>query len=297
VPILIGVDTGGSAVRWIVERDGVATAGSGEAKNVRSAGVGQTAELIAAAVRGAVGGAGFDALAVGAAGAGDTTIAHALEHELRAHFASGKISVVDDALVALRAAVPRGDGAVLIAGTGSIAYATIGAQTYRTGGYGYLLGDDGSGFAIGRAALALLLRSYDGRVPRTPLFDALETRLQAKDARELLSRIYEEANPVGKIASVAGIVLEQASAGERAATKIVQGAALELVDMLKALVKLAQANARELPLVFAGGLLAENSLLSYLIETRLLADLPLLHPVKGAPAPVHGALELARALA
>jgi hypothetical protein len=77
----------------------------------------------------------------------------------------------------------------------------------------------------------------------------------------------------------------------------VQSAALELFDLLKGLMQRADIGRRELPLVFAGGLLAENSLLSYLIETRLMADLPLLHPVKSAPSPVRGALELARRIA
>ena len=103
----------------------------------------------------------FDALVVGAAGAGDTVIASALESALRAYFPRGTIVVHDDAEIALRAAVPHGDGVVLIAGTGSIAYARVGEEVHRAGGYGYLLGDDGSGFAIGRAALAQMLRWYD----------------------------------------------------------------------------------------------------------------------------------------
>ena len=294
MPILIGVDAGGSGVRWIIERDGAVTLGNGEAANARSGGVELAAERIADAIRAALGAEPFDALGIGAAGAGDATVANALERALRSYFPTGKLGVVDDAQIALRAAVPEGDGMLLIAGTGSIAYAAIGSETHRVGGYGYLLGDDGSGFAIGRAALSLLLRSYDGRAPRSPLFEALELRLQVHDARELLARIYDEANPIGTVASVAGLVLEQAGAGERTATKIVQAAALDLVEMLKALVKRAGAGTRELPLVFAGGLLAENSLLTYLIETRLLGDLPLLHPVKGAREPVYGALELAR---
>ncbi|HUN28754.1 MAG TPA: BadF/BadG/BcrA/BcrD ATPase family protein, partial [Alphaproteobacteria bacterium] len=113
-------------------------------------------------------------------------------------------------------------------------------------------------------------------------------------AQELLQRVYAEPHPAAIVASVAPLVLERAGAGERAANKIVQAAALELVELLKALVRRAQIETRELPLVFAGGLFAENSLLSYLVETRVLADLPLLQPVKAPPSPAAGALELAR---
>lgn len=294
MPIFVGVDAGGTSIECVVEHDGEVRTARGEAANVRTAGVARAAERIAATVRGGLRGDAFDALAVGAAGAGDFVLARALEAALREYFPSGAVAVVDDAEIALRAAVPHGDGAVLIAGTGSIAYARIGEETHRAGGYGYLLSDDGSGFAIGRAALAQLLRWYDGRAAHTELFDAMSTQLQVRDAQELLRRVYGEPHPVAIVASIAPLVLDRAGAGERLASKIVQTAALELVELLKALVRRAKIEARELPLVFAGGLFAENSLLSYLVETRLLADLPLLAPVKSPSSPVQGALELAR---
>ena len=294
MPIFVGVDAGGSAITCAIERDGATALTHGEAANVRTAGIAHAADAIAAAIRSGLSEGAFDALAVGAAGAGDPTVARMLESALRERFSDGAIAVVEDAEIALRAGVPAGDGAVMIAGTGSIAYARVGERSYRAGGYGYLVGDDGSGFAIGRAALAQMLRWYDERIPGNELFDALALRLQVDSAQALLGHIYGQAHPVATIASVAPLVLELASAGERSATKIVQGAALELVDLVKALVRRSQIASREMPLVFAGGLFAANSLLSYLVETRLLSDLPLLHPVKGAPAPAYGALELAR---
>lgn len=295
MPIFIGVDAGGSSIACAIDRDGKIVPSMGEAANLRSAGVERAADAIATAIRGGLRDDEFAALVVGAAGAGEPAIARALEAALRQRFSSGAIAVVEDAEIALRAAVGKGDGAVLVAGTGSIAYAHVGADTYRVGGYGHLVGDDGSGFAIGRAVLAQMLRWYDGRAPHSELFDAIGARLQVDNAQQLVNRIYGEAHPVAAIAAVAPLVLERASAGERIATRIVQGAALELVDLVKALVKRAKI-AGEIPLVFAGGLLSANSLLSYLIETRLLSDLPLVHPIKGAPTPVHGALELARRL-
>ena len=297
MPIFVGIDAGGSSLDCVIERDGVTTGVHGGPANVRTAGIDGAAEQIAAAVRFGLHGEAFDALVVGAAGAGDTVIARALESALRTFFPDRAIAVHDDAEIALRAAVPHGDGVVLIAGTGSIAYARVGEEAHRAGGYGYLLGDDGSGFAIGRAALAQMLRWYDGRTAHSELFDAIAARLQIGDAQSLLGRIYGEPNMVGAVASLAPLVLARAGSGERVATKIVQSAAGELVDLLKSLVQRAQLAKRELPLVFAGGLFAENSLLSYLIETRLLADMPLLQPVKSALSPAHGALELARRIA
>jgi len=297
VPVLVGVDAGGTSIECAIERDGRSIRRRGEPANVRVAGVARAAERIAAAVRGELHDEPFAALAVGAAGAGDPAVARALETALREHFASGAIAVCDDAEIALRAGVPDGDGAVLIAGTGSITYARVGERSYRAGGYGYLLGDDGSGFAIGRSALAQLLRSYDERVGREPLFEAIEAHLDAADARAVLARVYRSEDAPATIAALAPLVIERASAGERLASKIVQSAASELVELVKALVGMAHIAARELPLVYAGGLFAENSLLTFLVETRITADLPLLQSVKPAPPPVQGALELARRIA
>jgi len=294
MPIIVGVDAGGTSIECAILRDGETALSKGDAANARTAGIETAAERIAVTARGALRGEMFDALAVGAAGAGDPLVASALEAALRRFFPNGAISVRDDAEIALRAAVPEGDGAALICGTGSIAYALVDGKAYRAGGYGYLLGDEGSGFAIGRAALSAMLRWYDGRASHAELFDAIAARLQVDDAQALLGRMYGEGDPVPAVAAIAPLVLDRANTGERLATKIVQTAALDLVELLKALVHRAHVGARELPLVFAGGLFAENSLLSYLLETRLLADLPLLQPRKSPPAPVYGALELAR---
>ena len=107
------------------------------------------------------------------------------------------------------------------------------------------------------------------------LFDAIASRLQvARCARACSRRVYGEPNPVGdrrfaRAARAGSCRLRRT----RWRHKIVQGGRAELVDLLKSLVRLREARGeRELPLVFAGGLFAENSLLSYLVETRLLAD-------------------------
>ncbi len=106
-----------------------------------------------------------DALFVAAAGAGCARVREALRGA-RARFTGTRIAVEDDARVALRAAQSAGPGIVLIAGTGSVAYAENGERRVRVGGAGYLLGDEGSGFWIGLAAARLLARVTMG-APRT----------------------------------------------------------------------------------------------------------------------------------
>lgn len=83
----------------------------------------------------------------------------------------------------------------LICGTGSIVYAELGGRRFRAGGYGYLIGDEGSGFAIGAAALRRLLNAAEGIVRRDALSDALATRLRADDGSDVLARIYKSCEP------------------------------------------------------------------------------------------------------
>ena len=295
--LIVGVDAGGTSTNVVAMRDGAVIATfEGGAANARVASVDGAAETIARAVSSVLGGERADAVFVGAAGAGRAAVAAGLRAALEARMPEVRVGVSDDARIALRAGVPDGDALALVAGTGSIACALVGERFTRAGGYGYLLGDEGSGYAIGAAALRLLLKMYDGRAPRDPMLDRILEVLRVDGPQEVLARLYDASAPVREIAAIAPIVLETATAGERSATKIVQAAALDLFEMLKALVRSAGAQNRELPLVLAGGLLQSNSLLTFLLETRIANELPFVTPIKQPPRPEYGALALARAL-
>jgi len=297
VSFAVGVDAGGTRVSAVVSLpDGSHRFGYAPAANLRAIGVDRATDAIVEAIASALLGAQAGAVAVGAAGAGDPVVAAALSAALERRFPGARVAVCDDAAIALRAGVPTGDALALIAGTGSIAYGEIGAERYRVGGHGYLLGDEGSGFAIGSAAIRLLLRAYDGRVPQDPFLAAVATSLGVGSAQETIARIYQAERPVTEIAAIAAAALDFADAGERSAAKIVQAAALELFDLVKSLVRRAGVEDRELPLLFAGGLLAKNSLLTYLIETRVSNELPHVVPRKQPPDPALGALALAQGL-
>ncbi|MGC1381583.1 MAG: BadF/BadG/BcrA/BcrD ATPase family protein [Candidatus Baltobacteraceae bacterium] len=234
------------------------------------------------------------AIAVGTAGAGTPEMQQAMAAALAGRFPGTRIVVTDDASIALRAAIPHGDGFLLIAGTGSIAFAEIQGVARRAGGYGYLLGDEGSGFAIGAAALALMLRVFEGRARREPMAAALAKRIDAQNPRDAIARIYQSPAPVAAIAACAPLVLEHAARGEPGARKIVQRAALELFELLSGIAKGLEDDS--LPLAFSGGLLRSNNLLTYLLETRIANEFPNLCVVKSAAEPYLGALVRARGL-
>jgi N-acetylglucosamine kinase-like BadF-type ATPase len=295
--VAVGVDAGGTSTVATASRDGVAIGtATGDAANANAIGFDRAAAALADVIKEALQGENADAICVGAAGAGREEVSGALTAALRERFPDARIAVCDDARIALRAAVPQGDGIVLVAGTGSIAYGEFGTAVYRAGGYGYLLGDEGSGFAIGAASARLLMRTFDGRAPADAFTARIADALRARQANEVIERVYRSGHPVRTLAALARIALESANDGERSANKIVQSAALDLGELIRSVVRSANAGNHDLPIVFSGGLLAGNSLLTYLLETRLMNDYPFMRVHKDAPEPHIGALALAQGM-
>lgn len=295
MPRFVGVDAGGSTtVAALAHDDEIVRTYAGGGANARAIGVEAAADAIAAAVERVLGGERADAVAVGAAGAGGERVRAELHAALCARLGPAPIWVGDDAQLALRAAIPHGDGIVLIAGTGAIAYAEIGDERRRAGGYGHLVGDEGSGYAIGAAALRRLFHSFDAGTSGGAMLDAIALHVGATNLQDALATLYESASPVAAIAGCAPVVLEHAARGERAATAIVQQAARALFDLVAMLAR--PLSTRDVPIAFSGGLLRENNLLTYLLELRIANEFPYLHPVRPAAEPYAGALAQARRL-
>jgi N-acetylglucosamine kinase-like BadF-type ATPase len=296
--IAIGVDAGGSGSRARLSEDGAARAErTGGPANASAIGAPAAAAVIADLVRAIAGDERPAAIVVGAAGAGRARVAQTIEGALRALFPDARIAVNDDAPAALRAAIPHGPGIVLIAGTGSVAYAEHEQRRVRVGGAGYLLGDEGSAFSIGLAALRLYARTLEGRAQPDETTDLVARALAAPDRDALLAAVYDEPLVPARVAGLAPSIIAFAGKGNRAATKIVQSAAQELADLVRAAARAAELVDRSPRVALAGGLFAENSLLSFLLETRINGDLPGAQIVRGGAPPVAGALRLAEELA
>jgi N-acetylglucosamine kinase-like BadF-type ATPase len=296
--ICVGVDAGGTStvaassregVFWQIERGGPA--------NACAIGVDGAAAAIAETVRRASDGMEPAALYVAAAGAGSPQIARSLERSLGAAFPSTRrLAVAGDTEAALRAAIPAGPGVVLIAGTGSVAYAENGERRVRVGGYGFLAGDEGSAFSIGFAAVKLLSRVYDGRARADETTALVERVLECGDRDALLSALYTAPIEVAKIASLAPSIIAFAGKGNRAATKILQTAAQELGDLVRSAAQQAGLAEASPSIAFAGGLLRENNLLSFLLETRVTNELAGAAIVRLRDEPARAALRFAEML-
>src|SRR5213078_4483038 len=93
-----------------------------------------------------------------------------------------RVLVVNDALIALAAGAGDDPGIVIISGTGSIVYGrNERVEAARAGGWGHMIGDEGSGYWIGREALAAVMRAGDGRGPETGLTAAMLAHFQVDD--------------------------------------------------------------------------------------------------------------------
>lgn len=201
------------------------------------------------------------------------------------------VRIVPDALIALVAGAPEGIGIVLVAGTGSIAYGVDPeGRVARAGGWGYLLGDEGSAFWLGHAAVRQGIRALDGRGPATTLFDRIAFKLELEVPEGLVKWFYDQELSRYRVADLASVVEEAANEGDEAADSLLDQAAGHLA-------RAGRAVARQLrfgepyPLVLAGGVFKACPSLYRRLESCL--DLPEARVVRLEGEPANGAVTLA----
>src|SRR5262245_13762120 len=140
------------------------------------------------------------------------------------------VRVVNDAVIALVAGAPERTGVVLLAGTGSIAFAEHpSGRTARAGGYGYFLADEGSGYWLGHQALRAVVRAVDARGPETQLTALVLGALGVAAVPELVPIVYEKGLQRTEVARLAGLVQQAGDLGDAVANAILDQAAQELI--------------------------------------------------------------------
>lgn len=164
-----------------------------------------------------------------------------------------QIVVKNDAVGALAAGTMAKEGVVLIAGTGSIAYSVENgnAQPARVGGWGYLFGDEGSGYDIGNQALRIIARSHDGRDEKKErLSEYILERCNLQRPEQLITFVYEDPYPRKLIASIAKHVLALAERGEPIAERIISEAIHDLIELIIPIIP----ENKVVPIILSGGL-------------------------------------------
>ncbi|MFH1266067.1 MAG: BadF/BadG/BcrA/BcrD ATPase family protein [Planctomycetota bacterium] len=207
-----------------------------------------------------------------------------------------RFRVVHDALPVLVAGSPEGWGVALIAGTGSLAFGqTRDGQTTRAGGWGFLFGDEGGGYAIALAGLQAAAKSADGRAPATQLLAALLERLDLKEPQQLIPAVYRMAADRAKIASLADAVTTTADQGDATAQRILDDAANELATMVAAVAQKLGFSGDPFPLALAGGVLLGSQRLRAGLENHVNSLGLRPKPIAVVKDPVAGAVKLAQA--
>jgi N-acetylglucosamine kinase-like BadF-type ATPase len=204
-----------------------------------------------------------------------------------------EVWLADDAVTAHAGALGGGWGVSVTVGTGVACLAVpMDGDAGLIGGHGYLLGDEGGGYWIGREGIRAVLRARDGRGP--------ETRLERPAAKhfggleDLGDRLHSSDRPVNTIARFAPAVLTAAEADDAVAVSIIEDAVAELVALIAAGCRLAAPHADPVPVALGGRLVAEGGLRRRL-ETAIDSSLPraLLQSAQGTP--LDGALLLGAA--
>jgi len=302
--MILGIDGGGTkTVAWVARRaDASEGVGRGSSGGANPQAVGLDAALAnlnqavdAARAEAGASGETFAAAVLALAGSDRDEVRQPLnqwaeDRQLARHF-----RIVHDAEPVLAAGTPAGWGVALIAGTGSLAFGrTADGRTARSGGWGYLLGDEGSGYAVALAGLRAVTRAADGRGDETRLVHALLGRLNLERPEDLVSAIHQSADPRAAVAALADVVTQAAEGGDVVAGRILDQAGAELAAMVAAVAETLDLSGDRFPLALAGGLVTNSALL----RGRMLEHLALLgltaEPVASVPDPALGALQLAR---
>jgi N-acetylglucosamine kinase-like BadF-type ATPase len=304
--LVIGIDGGGTkTLAWLAEREPHAAAqpigvGLAGPSNPQAVGLDLAGANILQAIRQSFAAAGCEAGPVAAvclalAGVGREPIRRQMMTWCCHQELAGDVLVTNDAMAVLAAGTPSGWGAALIDGTGSFAFGmTADGSCQRTGGWGYLFGDEGSGYAIGLAALRAVTQAVDGRGPSTILTDRVLEHLTLQEPSDLIPTLCTPQPPRDRIAELAQVVFAAMRHGDPVASEIVDQTARDLAGLILPLTRKLDWPNGHWPLAMAGSILVRQPE----IQRRLLAELEgnQCRPshCQVVPEPVAGAIALAR---
>ncbi|MGQ0764055.1 MAG: BadF/BadG/BcrA/BcrD ATPase family protein [Gemmatimonadota bacterium] len=298
--MVVGVDGGGTNTRVIVaDESGETLAGTdGGPSAVRPGRAAESAATISTVVRAALesadrAGERPAALCVGVAGVGREEERSALTEALLDADIADEVVVMADALIGLEDAFQDGPGVLVIAGTGSVAWGRGPTGAFaRSGGWGPVCGDEGSGSWIGRRALSVVTAAHDGREPETALTQAILRVAGASEVSELIP--WAAAAAPAQLASLVPAVFAAAKGGDLRANSIVTLAAEELVLHLRTLARQLFVDERAtVPVALGGGLFARGSLLRKRFLGRTRSAVPGAVIRDGEIVPVRGAVQAA----
>lgn len=168
-------------------------------------------------------------------------------------------TVMTDAELLYEATFAEERGVLLISGTGAVCVIRNHAHQFeQIGGWGYLLGDEGSGYDLGRMAIRQALHEAEQRLPLSTLTAAVVSFYKCTQPEDLITALFATDNPQNWTASCAQLVCKLAENGDAIAREFIRSAAASLIQLCQRAIKRLEA-APPIPLSLAGGILRPNS--------------------------------------
>ncbi len=285
--IVLSVDGGGTKTDVCIARVSdsappqVLGRAQGGPANVTSLGTARVMEVLertiaTAAADAQIASSQFDHAIVALAGGSDRESCRAMEQQLTERYCK-TVRVMSDAECILRVAEslsPQGYGAIgLLVGTGSVAFfrASSSQAIERAGGWGPILGDDGSGYWIGREAVRRVLRAADEGKPTSIFAKAIFAALATNTPRELIGKINAAPAKTPVVAGLARTVFDLANANDPLALEILQESAVAIGSLVTQAIHRMDGTAEKTVVACAGSVITRASHLTHRVGERLRA--------------------------
>ncbi|ARV60067.1 ATPase [Nostocales cyanobacterium HT-58-2] len=312
---VLGIDGGGSKTVCILMDDTGKVLGRAEsgASNYQSIGIEETLKSIKFAICHAVIKAReitnnvikIEAICLGLAGVGrskDIEVVKGIVQEFQSsslpsitwELPASNIVICNDALIALVGGVGYPVGIVVAAGTGSIIFGrNHNGETKRVGGWGYILGDEGSAYKIAVAGMQAALKAYDGREMSTSLLESFQHYLELESIEDLIEVIYRQGWGVKEIAALAPIVDNAAADGDEVAHRIIDDAVKELIKATSTIIDAIFSHTERFQVVTTGSVWQGKSRIREIFATSILTLYPSAKVIFPRHEPAYGAALLA----
>jgi N-acetylglucosamine kinase-like BadF-type ATPase len=200
------------------------------------------------------------------------------------------ILVDSDARISLEAAFPNKPGMIIIAGTGSIMFGKDGdGNLFRVGGWGRILGDEGSGLYIGKKGLMAVVRQIDGRGEITLISEIISNKHNLNSLETIVKAVYTDNFD---IASLAPSVFEAAEKNDKIALSILDDAAEELCLHIKTMIKKIKFE-NKIGISFVGSILTNDNYVRTRLLNKISNEIKVLDVISSEAEPLDGAIVMA----
>ena len=234
---------------------------------------------------------GIGGLVIGMAGISNQNASALLRDALAKAGWTGPLRLAGDQEIALAGAV-EGPGMLLIAGTGSVCCGRDrGGRLFRVGGYGHLIDDTGSGWAIGRNMLTAVVRAEDGRGCETVLTKLVFEKLKIQSVGELITWLYAPGTGKREVAALASLLPDALAVKDPAAKETARQAAEDLAELAETGWK--KSGLEEGRLAVSGSILLRIPEIRKQLEKRLARTCPGLCVTEPLGTPAEGAAKMA----